>query len=176
MDDFYCALTSDRLFSHAHPHELHEDGLVYRVRGSTDAGLGALALELGSLPSDGELPLRMIDVVDWAGLRQLRLDKPGFVKRWQRYVGALQHHIEALPEASGGGAEASERLLLRSHEFVRTLMNSFDEVEILVGASENANGPLAVVRYLDEEPCTPYIYFLAAGVQTGSADRRSVAS
>ena len=167
--DFYCALTGDRLFSHAHPHELDKDGVVYRVTGSTDAGLSALALELDSLPEDGELPLRMIDVVDWAGLQQSRLDKAGFVKRWQRYVGALQRHVEALPEANGGGVEASNQLLLRSHDFVREILNDFDEIEILAGASENADGPLAVVRYLDEEPLTPYVYFLAAGVQKAAA-------
>ena len=68
---FMCVLTGDRLFSDAHPHEIVEDGLAYRVRGSLDEGLAVLSLDTQyTLPADGELPLDVTDVVRWSGLRQ----------------------------------------------------------------------------------------------------------
>ena len=161
--DRKCVLTSDPCFSRVHPHELVEDGLVYRVRGCMTEGLNALAMaEPVALLSDGTLPLKTIDVVRWAGLHHLRLDKAGFIKHWQRYVGALQEHIE-----SAGSPQDTVRanaLLLQAHEFARRLLHGFDELDFLVGASEDSRGPLAVLQYTDKDPWTPYLYFLAAGV------------
>ena len=181
-NDYMCVLTGDKLFSHVHPHELVEDGLAYCVRGSMDEGLSALALESAALPSDGELPLHVIDVVRWAGLRRVQLDKPGFVKHWQRYVGALQRHIEgsggstSVPESDSSAGEGAatatsqaDELLLRAHTFARKLLHGFDELDFLLSASENAHGPLIVLHYKDDDPLTPYLYVLAEGVTTRPA-------
>jgi hypothetical protein len=166
---YRCVLTGDRLFGALHPHELVEDGLAYCVRGSMDAGIDALAMEGGPLPRDGALPLSVVDVVRWAGLRPVELDRPGFVKLWQRYVAALQAHLEASgPE----GVEAADELLLRAHLFARALMQRFDELDFLLGASEDARGPLAVLHY-KEDGLIPHIYYLAAGAVKAGGPRGS---
>ena len=161
-NDFRCALTGDPLFSQQHPHELVEDGLAYSVRGSMQDGINAFAMQNDSLPPDGALPLTCVDVVKWSGLRHVQLDKSGFVKHWQRYIAALM----AMVEDSGGddSAQRADALLLRSHTFACKLMHSFDELDFLVGKSEDTRGPLAVLYYKEEDPLTPHIYFLAEGV------------
>eukprot|EP00325_Prymnesiales_sp_UTEX-LB-985_P033876 CAMPEP_0174743656 /NCGR_PEP_ID=MMETSP1094-20130205/82188_1 /TAXON_ID=156173 /ORGANISM="Chrysochromulina brevifilum, Strain UTEX LB 985" /LENGTH=60 /DNA_ID=CAMNT_0015947913 /DNA_START=1 /DNA_END=183 /DNA_ORIENTATION=+ len=45
-------------------------------------------------------------------------------------------------------------------------MHRFDELDFLIGASEDARGPLAVLYYKDDDPLTPHIYFIAAGAIT----------
>ena len=50
-------------------------------------------------------------------------------------------------------------------------LEKFDELDFLSGASVVASGPLAVLQYLDEDPYTPQIYFLAAGVRSGGEGR-----
>lgn len=168
---FVCPLTGDRLFSDAHAHEIVSDGVAYRVRGNLDEGLAALSLDTQfTLGEDGELPLSVIDVVRWSGLRHVQLDKPGFIKHWQRYIGALQQHVQAKAPKDGGGEEGASALLLRAHEFARRLMHGFDELDFLVGASESKSGPVAIVHYLDEDPLTPYIYFLCEGAMAVSPD------
>ena len=163
---FECVLTGDKLFSVAHPHALIEDGLAYRVTGSTERGLATLALDASfTFTADGALPATVVDIVRWANMRPLQLDKPGFIKLWQRYLAALQRRLEATPEAEGGGCAASEQLLLRAHEFARKLLRSFDELEFLTGASEDASGPLGILHYLDDQPLVPQIYFLAVGAR-----------
>jgi hypothetical protein len=175
--EYTCVLTGDRLFSSAYPHELVEDGLVYRVRGSMEDGLNTLAIEAFTLPADGELPLRVIDIVRWAGLRRVHLDKPGFVKHWQRYVGALQRHIERAGSGTGEESVAAaasaqaraDQLLLRAHTFARKLQQGFDELDFLMSASEAPQGPLIVLHYTDDDPLTPYFYVLADGVVLNAA-------
>jgi hypothetical protein len=159
---FYtCALTGDRLFRASYPHEVVEGGLAYRVRGSMDAGLSTFGPEQASLPNDGDSwPLHVVDVVRDAGLHQVQLDRSGFVKHWQRYISALQRHVAA---TDAQGTEAADELLLRAHTFARKLMQNFDELDFLVGASEALNGPVAVLHYLDEDPLTPQIYFICQG-------------
>lgn len=156
---FTCVLTGDKLFSKAHRHAVDEDGLVYRVRGDMAEGLATLGLEQYTMPPDADgWPLRVIDVVRDAGLRHVLLDKPGFIKHWQRYIGALQQHVEA----TDSGA-AADSLLLRSHDYARKLMCNFDELDFLVGASESSGGPLVILHYLDDDPITPCIDFLCVG-------------
>ena len=164
---FVYPLTGDRLFSDAHAHEIVSDGVAYCVRGNLDEGPPRSA---STAPQDGELPLRIIDVVQWSGLRHVQLDKPGFIKHWQRYIGALQQHVQAKAPKDGGGEEGASALLLRAHEFARRLMHGFDELDFLVGASESKSGPVAIVHYLDEDPLTPYIYFLCEGAMAVSPD------
>ena len=177
LTEYTCVLTGDRLFSSAYPHELVEDGLVHRVRGSMEDGLNTLAIEAFTLPADGELPLRVIDIVRWAGLRRVQLDKPGFVKHWQRYVGALQRHTERAGSGTGGESVAAaasaqaraDQLLLRAHTFARKLLHGFDELDFLMSASEAPHGPLIVLHYTDDDPLTPYFYVLADGVVSNAA-------
>ena len=158
---FKCALTGDALFASGHAHELIEEGLVYSVRGSLDEGLCALALNKIDLTSDGELPCEAIDVVRWAGLRRVHLDKPGFVKHWQRYVNAIRNLLD--PGQQEGYKRADE-LLLRAHEFARKLMVHFDELDFFVTASERVPGPLIILHYKDSEPLVPHFYFLSDGI------------
>jgi hypothetical protein len=156
-----CVLTGDRLFSRGHPHEVVEGGLAYRVRGDLDAGLTRLALEQFTLPVEADsLPLTAVDVVHWADLRHAQLDRSGFVRRWQRYTSALQRHM--LREG-GEGEDAADAFLLDSHSLARKLLQNFDELDVLVGASEHADGPIAVLHYLDEDPLTPQLLFLCVG-------------
>ena len=164
---FSCVLTGDPCFSTLHAHELVEDGLAYRVRGSMDDGLSALAQDFSTetsslaLLADGTLPAHTIDVVRWAGLRHVRLDKAGFIKHWQRYLVALQAHVQS--KEADGEAQA-DALLLQAHGFARKLMHNFDELDVLTGASDDVRGPLAVLHYLDDDPLTPCLFFLAAAV------------
>lgn len=162
---YHCALTGDRLFGAIHPHELVEGGLAFCVRGSFDEGIDELALSGGPvLTADGELPLSAVDIVRWARLRPLQLDRSGFVKRWQRHVAALCAHLEAeLPGEQG--IAASDELLLSSHTFGRRLLLRFEELDFLTGASEDARGPLGILHYKDDEGLTPHVYFLAAGAR-----------
>ena len=154
---YACVLTGDSLFSTVHKHELVEDGLAYRIYGSVESGLALLALEPSFvLPASGDLPLHVVDTVRWGKLKQLQLDRSGFVMRWQRYVAALQRRLE--------GA-AGEQLLLRSHAFARKLLRNFDELDFLIGASEGTDGPIAILHYLDDQPLTPCIYVLADGAE-----------
>ena len=78
-----CVLTGDRLFNKAlHQHEAVENSLAFRVRGSFDAGLSQLALEQYSLPADADsLPPSSVDVVAWAGLRHVQLDRSAFARQ-----------------------------------------------------------------------------------------------
>ena len=118
---FECVFSGDRLFSQDHPYEICEDGLVYRVRGSTFNGICALAKgedpELQFSEQADTLPPRVIDVVRWAGLRHAPLDKSSFIKHWQRYVAALQRRVE------GDDPDAADQLLLRCHDFARKLLH-----------------------------------------------------
>ena len=152
---YRCSLSGDWLFSALHPHELLEDELVFCVRGSMDEGIAELACDGAPLPKDGELPLSVVDVVRWAGLRPTKLDRAGFVKLWQRHVGALLQQYDDEPDVA-------DALLLRTHTFARGLLLRFEELDFLLGASENSKGPLGILHYREDE-ITPYIYFLAAG-------------
>ena len=169
-----CVITGDRLFSRAHPNKIVEDGLAYRVRGDMASGLARLAHEQYSLPADADgWPLDTIDVVRWAGLRQVHLDRSGFIRRWQRYVTALERHILQRSQEEGGGADAADDFLLRSHTLAMKLMNSIDELDFLVGASEHDDGPLVVLQYLDDDPHTPHLLCLRAGCREASPAEQS---
>ena len=158
-----CVLTGDRLFSCAHPHEVVECGLAYRVRGDMTDGLRRLAEEQYSLPADAEgWPLEAIDVVRWSGLRQIQLERSDFIRRWNRYVAALEQRL-LQQRTEGGGEDGADAFLFGAHDLALRIMHKFDELDFLVGASEHAEGPLAILEYLDADPLTPTILFLCAG-------------
>ena len=146
------------------PRELVDD-VAYSVRGSIDAGLDALLLESPTLPAGPGLPLEVVDVVSWAGLKPIALDKAGFVQRWQRYLAALQLHLATQPD----GDSRAERLAQRGQLFAKKLLGNFDELDFLVSASDAAGGALAVLHYR-EDGLTPYVYFIAEGVRCDSFD------
>ena len=103
---FICVLTGDKMFSQTAPREFVDD-VAYSVRGSIDAGLDALLLESPMPPPGGSsLPIEAVDLVSWAGLRPTPLDRAGFMQRWQRYVAALQTHLQNQPD----GERRAERL------------------------------------------------------------------
>ena len=151
---FTCVLTGDKLFSSSSTYELVDD-VAYSVRGSIDAGLDALLLRS---PSAGAaaLPLEVVDLVSWAGLRPITLDKAGFVQRWQRYMAALQVHLAGQPD----GESRAERLAQRGQLFAKKLLGNFDELDFLISSSDAAGGGLAVLHYR-EDGLAPYIYFVA---------------
>ena len=103
---FVCVLTGDRMFSQTAPREFVDD-VAYSVRGSIDAGLDALLLESPmTLQGGSTLPIEVVDLVSWAGLRPTRLDRAAFMHRWQRYIAALQAHLLHQPD----GERRAERL------------------------------------------------------------------
>ena len=131
------------------------------------AGLANIALEGCALPTDGDtLPAQSIDVVRWAGLRHMPLARSEFMKRWQRYIAALVDHLE---QQTAGDADAVVRFQQRTHEFIRSLLCNFEELDVLVGSSEHPDGPIGVLHYLDSDPLTPQIYFLLAGCTPAAA-------
>ena len=66
---FICVLTHDPMFSQTAPREFVDD-VAYSVRGSIDAGLDKLLLESPMSPPVGSsLPIEVVDLVSWAGLR-----------------------------------------------------------------------------------------------------------
>ena len=156
---FTCVLTGDKMFSQTAPLEFVDD-VAYSVRGSIDAGLDALLLESPMPPPGGSsLPIEVVDLVSWAGLRPTPLDRAGFMQRWQRYVAALQAHLQSQPD----GERRAERLGKSGLLFARKLLGHFDELDFLVTASDVPGGGLAVLHYR-EDGLTPYLYFLAEGV------------
>ena len=160
-----CVLTGDRLFSRAAPHKLLENGIAYRVTGDMAEGLLRLAEKNYVPPEDTDgWPLDAIDIVRWADLRQVRLERSEFMARWRRYVQALVKHLLATPAAEGGGEDAADAFLLASHDLaMKLLWTNYDELDFLIGASEQPVGPFAVLEYLDEDPLTPTLLFLTAG-------------
>ena len=78
---FTCVLTGDKMFQQSAPRELVDD-VAYSVRGSIDAGLDAMLMESPTPGGGDALPVEVVDVVSWAGLRSISLDKAGFVQRW----------------------------------------------------------------------------------------------
>jgi hypothetical protein len=160
---FTCVLTGDKMFSQTAPLEFVDD-VAYSVRGSIDAGLDALLLESPMPPPGGSsLPIEVVDLVSWAGLRPTPLDRAGFMQRWQRYVAALQAHLQSQPD----GERRAERLGKSGLLFARKLLGHFDELDFLVTASDVPGGGLAVLHYR-EDGLTPYLYFLAEGVSCDS--------
>ena len=151
---FTCVLTGDKLFSSSSTYELVDD-VAYSVRGSIDAGLDVLLLQSPSVGGTA-LPLEVVDLVSWAGLHPITLDKAGFVQRWQRYMAALQVHLAGQPD----GEQRADRLAQRGQLFAKKLLGNFDELDVLVSASDAAGGGLAVLHYR-EDGLTPYIYFVA---------------
>ena len=168
-----CVLTGDRLFNKAlHQHEAVENSIAFRVRGSFDAGLSQLALEQYSLPADADsLPPSAVDVVAWAGLRHVQLDRSAFIRRWQRYTAALQKHVAAAENEA-----AADAFLLEAHSLARKLLHGYDELDVLVGASEHADGPLIVLHYLDDDPLTPQLLFLCAGCKDAPMPDQPIAA
>lgn len=139
---FVCVLTGDRMFSQTAPREFVDD-VAYSVRGSIDAGLDALLLESPMTPPGGStLPIDVVDLVSWAGLRPTRLDRAGFMQRWQRYIAALQAHLLHQPD----GERRAERLGKSGQLFARKLLGHFDELDFLVTASDVPGGGLAVLH------------------------------
>ena len=139
---FVCVLTGDRMFSQTAPREFVDD-VAYSVRGSIDAGLDALLLESPMTPPGGStLPIDVVDLVSWAGLRPTRLDRAGFMQRWQRYIAALQAHLLHQPD----GERRAERLGKSGLLFARKLLGHFDELDFLVTASDVPGGGLAVLH------------------------------
>ena len=139
---FVCVLTGDRMFSQTAPREFVDD-VAYSVRGSIDAGLDALLLESPmTLPGGSTLPIEVVDLVSWAGLRPTRLDRAGFMQRWQRYIAALQAHLLHQPD----GERRAERLGKSGLLFARKLLGHFDELDFLVTASDVPGGELAVLH------------------------------
>ena len=139
---FVCVLTCDRMFSQTAPREFVDD-VAYSVRGSIDAGLDALLLESPMTPPGGStLPIDVVDLVSWAGLRPTRLDRAGFMQRWQRYIAALQAHLLHQPD----GERRAERLGKSGLLFARKLLGHFDELDFLVTASDVPGGGLAVLH------------------------------
>ena len=156
---FTCVLTGDKMFSQTAPRELVDD-VAYSVRGSIDSGLDALLLDSPMPPQEGSsLPVEVVDLVSWAGLRSTPLDRADFVQRWQRYVAELQTHLQSQPD----GERRAEQLGKSGLLFARKLLRNFDELDFLVTASDVPGGGLAVLHYR-EDGLTPYIYFLAEGV------------
>ena len=156
---FICVLTHDPMFSQTAPREFVDD-VAYSVRGSIDAGLDKLLLEGPMSPPGGSsLPIEVVDLVSWAGLRPTPLDRAGFMQRWQRYIAALQTHLQNQPD----GERRAERLGKSGLLFARKLLGHFDELDFLVTASDLPGGGLAVLHYR-EDGLTPYLYFLAEGV------------
>jgi hypothetical protein len=171
--DRKCALSGDVCFSRAHPCELAEDGLIYRVKCSVDAGLNMLALDdTFSMSEDPNLPPSTIDVVRWAGLRQIKLDKSGFIKHWQRYLAVLQQHMEK--DGSSSSAARSDDFLLRAHLYARKLLPRFDELDVFVGASDDVQSVLAILHYSDDDPLTPYLDFLVDGLVECEDEQQAV--
>lgn len=155
---FQCVLTGDKMFQQSAPRELVDD-VAYSVRGSIDAGLDAMLIESPTPQGGNTLPVEVVDVVSWAGLRPISLDKAGFVQRWQRYMAALHTHLRNQPD----GERRAERLGKSGLLFAKKLLGNFDELDFLVTASDVPGGGLAVLHYR-EDGLTPYIYFIAEGV------------
>ena len=168
-----CVLTNDLVFSTTFPYEVDEedDGLCYSVKGSFKDGLDALVQEdvaregaaAAPVPEDELLPLTAVDVVRWAGLRHLQLDRPGFVKRWQRYSSALQQHWR-----EAGEEDKAEQIALKGQLFAKKILRMFDEVDFLVSASASPRSCLAILHYR-EDCITPHIYVLVDGVRADVA-------
>ena len=157
-----CVLTGERLFRARSHSELERDGNLIAVRGSMYEGLNALAVsqappQASTLPY---LPHSTIDLVTWAELQPVDLDKPAFLKRWQRYVALLQRHLSTLPD----GASRADRLAVFSQLFATELLSSFDQVEFFTCAGADADGALAVLHYR-KDGLTPWLWFLADGVK-----------
>ena len=152
--EYTCRLTGDKLFSSAFPF-VQEDTLIV-VRGSMEAGLDAMALHTRPAADSEEfiLPVSAVDIIAWAGLQRVELDKPAFVKRWQRYVRSLQN---------GLSEERSERLAVFSQIFAKKLLRTFDEIEFVATPGADSAGGLAILHYR-EDALTPYLAILAEGV------------
>jgi hypothetical protein len=189
--DARCRLTGDRLFPAASPCEVVEDGLLYCVRGSLDAGLRTLADNpASSLTPHGMLPLGVVDVVRWAGLRQVALDRPAFIKHWRRYLAGVAKSLQRAGAADSASADA---LVARGHLFARTLIQRFDECDFLLTSSEDPRGAyvaaptvptdatrrrthqrwlppaphrLVILLYEDQAPLSPLLFFLKDGCVT----------
>ena len=153
IQEYHCLLSGDRLFSSAFAVEV--EGPLLVVRGSMEAGMDALALTDACSSESCAVPPSVVDVVDWAGLRRIELDRAAFIKRWQRYVSALQRR---LPEAK------AEQLALSSLLVAKQLLRTFDELEFLCGASGESCSVLVVLHYR-EDALTPHLYFLREGVE-----------
>ena len=157
-----CAFTGARLFSRSHPHERVEDGLAWRVRGDMVEGLVRLAAANFVFSEDEDsFPVDAIDVVRWAGLKQMKVDRSEFVVRWRNHVKAIEKRLLELPKADGGGEVAADKFILASHDLSLKVLHRFDEVDILVGADEAKAGPFVVLHYLDADEATPHLLFLA---------------
>lgn len=124
-----CRLTGDPLFPAAAPCEVVEDGLFFCIRGVLD--LKDFAANPSSLTTLGTLPLDHIDVVRWAGLRQVVLDRPGFISHWRRYV----HQVSSVLMADGL-EELADELTSKGVGFARDLLRRFDEFEFVATSSE----------------------------------------
>ena len=161
--EYRCIVTGDRLFSDAAPHTVFSDGLLYRVQGSTVKGINAFADDpLATLTATNELPLSVIDQVQWAGLKRLQLDKPAFVKHWCRYVESVSRALSVADDT----LERVDHMTLQGHSFTRGLLERFDELDFLTTASADPRGALVVVCWEDgpDGPgLTPALYFLLEG-------------
>ena len=168
---FRCVLTRDSVFSAAFPYEVVENGFAYRVTCSLHEGLQALASDPADSASEAEVPMSAIDAVRWASLRQLTLDRPAFIKRWQRYTTELQRHWSAR------GADArAEQLALEGQLFAKKLLRQFDELDFFCTADGDPSSCLAVLHYCDADGLTPCLYVLVDGVTDDSPGTDSEAS
>ncbi len=149
-----CALSSERLFCSAHAHALVHDGIV-RVRCTVDR-----PTEL----ADEQTAHQAHDVVRWAGMRALDLDRPAFVKRWQRYVAALLELIRQCSDDPSATDARSERLALASNRLAHMALSRLEEVTLLeCESAATGSACVALLMYGDDE-LTPYLYFLEDGL------------
>ena len=164
-----CVLTGDRFFPSTSPCEVVEDGLLYCVQGSFASGMVEFADDpSASLTPSNELPLSAVDIVRWAGLRPVHLDKASFIKQWRRYLASVSHMVE---HVEGGGARA-QRLATQGHLFARKLLQRFDECDFLISESENPRGGLVILLHDDLAPLTPLMFFIVEGCTMRPAETR----
>ena len=57
---------------------------------------------------EDSFPVDAIDVVRWAGLKQMKVDRSEFVVRWRNHVKAIEKRLLELPKADGGGEVAAQ--------------------------------------------------------------------
>jgi hypothetical protein len=158
-----CILTGDRLFPSHAPCAVVEDGLLFCVQGSVEVGVHQSSMDgpMASLASN----LSGVDVVTWAGLRRVQLDRAGFIKQWRRYLSA----VERVLQQTADGEARAQRLTLQGFLFARNVLQRFDQCDFWLGASEDLRGGVVVMLHDDLAPLTPLLFFVAEGCTTAPA-------
>ena len=165
MKVYIDVISGDEMISDSYPQtQQYEDAvLVVKSRlvtkGQEDYGISNNDEEDGGAGGSADA-VSVVDIVDAFGLQEVTLSKAEFMAYIKVYLPKVKKHLEAT-----GKAERVPVFQKGATQFVKHIVEKWDEVQVYAGKEFNMEAGYAYCYYVDQSDSGPTFFYLVDGMR-----------